>query len=343
MRRLRVLVVTDQKVTIPETIEGLSDKEIAPYKTEYDVISGLENLGHEVRLLCLVEDLGELRETIRSWRPHIVFNLLEGFKGLGINMPYVVGYLELLNQPYTGCNPSGLLIADNKPLMKKILRYHRIPVPDFTVFPRGRAIRLPKRLTFPLIVKSATEHGSVGIAQASVVSSEEKLKERVAFVHETLGTDAVAEQYIDGREIYAAVLGNRRTTVFPLREVRFENLPEGAPRIVTHKTKWDLDYQERVGFRTVAAEDVPPRTERAIKRLCQRAYRILCLTGYARMDVRVTAEGTVYLLEPNPNAELTYGEDFAEAAEAAGLDYETLLQRIIDLGLRYKRDKVIVW
>jgi D-alanine-D-alanine ligase len=343
MKKLRILVVTDRKVEFPETIEGLSDKELAGFKTEWDVVAGLEELGHEPRLLCLLEKLSELREGISEFKPHVVFNLAEGFRGLGINIPYILGYLELMGHHYTGCNPYGLLLADNKPLMKRILRYHRIPVPEFTIAPRGKLIPHLRRMTYPAIVKTTFEHGSIGISQASVVAAEEKLLERVQFVHEQLETDAVIETYIEGRELYVGILGNRRLETFPFRELHFENLPEGAPRIMTHKAKWDLDYQKKIGVKTAHAEGVPEDAVRRIRKLGKRVYRILGLSGYARMDVRLTTSGKIYLLEPNPNAELTYGEDFPEAASAAGLSYEQLLQRIVNLGLRYRKNPIVVW
>ena len=342
-KKVRVLVATHQQVELPESIEGLSDKEIAPWKMEYDVISALEELGHEARLLCMVDELTDLRVSLREWKPHIVFNLLEAFRGLGINIPYVLGYLELLHQPYTGCNPYGFFVADNKTLMKKILRYHRISVPRFAAFPRGRAVKVGHKLTFPVIVKSATEHGSIGISQASIVNSDEKLKERVEFVFDQLETDVVVEEYIEGRELYVGVMGNRRLEAFPLRELQFKNLPEGAPRIMTQKLKSDMDYQEKIGVATEPATDLPDGAEERIHKMCKRVYRTLALSGYARMDVRLTEAGKVYLLEPNPNPELTYGEDFSEAANTKGISYEQLIQRILNLGLRYPSNRLNLW
>ena len=231
--KLRVLVLTHQSVEQPERVKGL-------WKTEHHVISALKRLKHETRLLGNVEEVAAIRTTLFDWKPHITFNLMEEFRGEGIYVPYVLGYLQLMRQPFTGCNPTGLQLADDKVLAKKLLRYHRIPAPDFTFFPRGRAIRRPRRLPFPLIVKSSTEHGSVGIAHASLVTSDEKLTERVEFIHTQHGTDAVAEQYIEGRELYLGIIGNRRLQTFPVWEMRFENLPDNTPRIATERVKWNL-------------------------------------------------------------------------------------------------------
>lgn len=331
----RVLVLTHSEFVVPDDVGRLSYKEIAPWKTEYDVVAALDHLGYERRVLGNIEELAALREQLLGWKPHIVFNLLEEFKGEGYYVPYVLGYLELMRQPFTGCNPSSLLLADNKPMMKKILRYHRIPVPDFAVFPRGRTVRRLKRLPFPLIVKSTTEHGSVGIAQASVVTNDERLVDRVGFVHDQLGTDAIAEEYIDGRELYVGLVGNRRLMTLPVWEISFEKLPDGVPRIATERIKWDVDHQEKLGIKTGVARDLPEGVEDRIRRLGKRVYRLLGLNGYARMDVRLTPEGRVYLLEPNPNPDLAVDEDFAESAQAGGVGYEDLVQRIVSLGLGY--------
>lgn len=331
----RVLVLTHQKYEPPQNIRQLSEKEIAPWKTEYHVISALEKIGHETRTLGGVTDLANIRDVITTWRPHVAFNLMEEFQGEGIYVPYVLGYLELMRVPFTGCNPSGLLMADRKELMKKLLRYHRIPAPDFATFTLGRAVRRPRKLAFPLIVKSATAHGSTGIAQASLVSNDEKLRERVEFVHESLQTDAIAEEYIEGRELYAGVIGNRRLETFPVWEMQFRNLANGAAPIATSKVKWDLAYQKERGIKTAAARSLPDGVADRIAKLCKRVYRILELSGYARMDFRLTEDGRLFLLEPNPNPDLARDEDFAESAKFSGTKYEQLIQRILRLGIRY--------
>lgn len=335
MRPLRVLVLMHEQLVPPDNIEGLSAKEIAPWKSEYDVSAGLTNLGHTVRPLGLSDDLGVLRVAVEQWKPHIAFNLLEEFHGVATYDQHVVAYLELLRKPYTGCNPRGLMLAHDKALAKKILSYHRIRVPDFGVFPIGKAVKRARRLHFPLLVKSVSEEGSVGISQASLVTNDEKLAERVAFIHDQLGTDAIAEEFIEGRELYVGVMGNQRLTTFPIWEMYFDNMPDDAVRIATAKVKWDHEYQKKYGIMTGAARKLPDGAQEHIERICKRVYRLLSLSGYARMDLRLTPEGQVYLLEANPNPNLEYGEDFAESAEKMGVDYESLLSRILGLGLRY--------
>jgi D-alanine-D-alanine ligase len=335
---MRVLLLTHQDVEIPDTVEGLSDQEMSPWKTEYDVLSALEEIGHRTRVLADPTELSTIRGVLKDWRPHLVFNLLEQFRGEDLYAPFVLGWLQLMRVPFTGCNPQSLLLVDNKQMAKKILRYHRIPVPDFAMFPRGTRIRRPARLAYPLIVKSATMHGSVGISQSSVVTDDDALAERVRWIHESLGTEAVAEQYVEGRELYVGMLGNHRLTTLPIWELRFENLAAGARPIATERVKWDTKYQEQRGIDTGPAVDLEPDLARRIDRICRRVYRILGLNGYARMDFRLTADGHLFLLEANPNPDLACDEDFAESAVAAGIPYPAAIRRIVGLARRYHRE-----
>ena len=335
MKTLRIVALMHAELVPPEDVTGY-DVANVEWKTEFDVVSFLRAAGHEVRPLGTGDDLRAIRTGIEEWKPHIAFNLLEHFQGIPIFDQNVVSYLELLRIPYTGCNPRGLMLARDKALSKKLLAYHRIPVPDFTVFPIGRAVRRPKRLAFPLIVKSLTLEGSTGISQASVVDDDAKLEERVRFVHQTNGTDAVVERYIEGRELYVGILGNKRLQVLPVWEMLFTKMPEEARRIATDRVKWSGAYQKKHGIKTAAAKNLPEGAERAIQRMCKRVYRTLGLSGYARIDLRMDEQGRTYVIEANPNPQLAYGEDFAESAERAGISYEALLQRIVTLGLSWR-------
>ncbi len=334
MAKLRVLALMHRDLVPPESIEGLSDEELAPFKTEYDVTATLHNLGHEVRPLGVAGDLVEIRKSIEEWKPHVVFNLLEEFDGEAVFDQHVVSYLELLRQPYTGCGPRGLLLARDKALSKQILTYHRIHTPLFLVVPRGTGVRRPRKLEFPLIVKTLNEEASLGISQASVVDNDERLAERVRFIHERFDTDALVESYIHGRELYVGILGNQRLRTFPVWELLFEKMPEDVPRIATAKVKFDYAYQRKMGIDSREARDLPPGGAEKIQQVCKRIYRHLGLRGYARIDLRLTDDGQLYFLEANPNPQLAFGEDFAEAASAAGLSYDQLIQRLLNLGMR---------
>ncbi len=336
MKKLRVMVLMDEDLVPPESIRGVSDEEMLNWKTEYDVLSTLREMGHRADPLGVSDDLGLVRKTIEENKPHIAFNLLEEFHGVAVFDQHIAAYLELMKLPYTGCNPRGLLLAHDKALSKKILSYHRILTPHFVVFERGRAIKLRKRYPYPLLVKSAIEEASLGISRKSIVHNAQQLRDRVAYVLEELQTDALVEEYIEGRELYVGVVGNRRLQTYPVWEMVFKNLPDDVPNIATRRVKWDAAYQKELGVETQAAEGLSKSEQLAISKLCKRIFRVLSLSGYARMDLRMTSDGRAYVLEANPNPNLSYGEDLAESAAALGTSYEQLLQRILNLGLSYK-------
>ena len=246
-KKLRIIVLVHQDLVPPDSLDDLSDKERLEVKTEYDVISTLKKMGHEVYPIGLYNQLNVIGDALMEHKPHIAFNLLEEFHGYPLYDQHVVSYLELMKQAYTGCNPRGLTLAHDKALTKMILAYHRLQVPNFAVFPMNRKVRRPKRLKFPLLVKSISEEGSVGIAQASIVHDDEKLTQRVEFIHRQNKTAAIAEQYIKGREIYVGVIGNQNIQTYAPWELVMEKLPEGAENIATLKVKWDPAYQEKVG------------------------------------------------------------------------------------------------
>jgi D-alanine-D-alanine ligase len=332
----RVLALVHRHLIPPDPVPEGTDITAAAWRTEYDVITTLKTMGHEVQTLGVHDDLSELRRASTDFKPHIAFNLLEGFDDITIFDQNVVSHLELLKLPYTGCNPRGLLIARDKSLSKKLLSYHRIDVPEFEVFRIGRPVRRPKRLSFPLIVKSLTQEASIGISQASVVETDEKLKERVAFVHESIGTAAIAEQYIEGRELYVGILGNQTIQALPVWELFFTNMPPEARRIATDRVKWSVKYQKKYGIDSGPATELAGQDTEKIQHTCKRAYRALELSGYARIDLRLDDAGTIWVLEANPNPQIAKGEDFAASAEKVGIAYDALLQRIINLGLRWQ-------
>ena len=338
MKRLRVLALMHDYMVPPDDISG-HDLATVKWKTEFDVASTLEDTGHDVRKLGVKDDLGLIRQAIDDFQPHIAFNLMEAFHEVGVFDMNVVSYLELLRLPYTGCNPRGMVLSRDKALSKKLMAYHRIRVPDFTVFKRGLAIKRPRKLKFPVIVKSLTQEASIGISQASVVEDETKLRERVQFIHESIGTDAIAERFIDGRELYVGVAGNERLQVFPIWEINLSKLPDGAHRIATDRVKWNVEYQKKHKIETNAATDLSDTLSEQIQRVSKRVYRALEMSGYARMDFRLDADGNFFVMEANANPQLAFGEDFAQSAERAGISYEELLQRILNFGLRWQPER----
>lgn len=338
MKKLRTLVVVHASLVPPETLEGYSDKQVQEWRTEYDVASTLRVSGHEVRCSGVLDSLTDLRSAIADWKPDIVFNLLEEFDGIVTYDQHVVAFLELLRQPYTGCNPRGLLLSRDKFLCKQLLAFHRIPTPQFTVFRKGARFHVPRRLKYPLFVKSTVEDASLGIAQASVVEDAARLKERVEFVHEQVKSDALVEEFIEGRELYVGVMGNDRLTRLPVWEMVFGSMPDSLAAIATRKVKWDKRYQAKYGITTRAALDLNPAVVARLDKLSRRIYRALGMSGYARMDFRVTADGNVYVLEANANPNLEAEEDFAESARAANCSYPELLEKLMSLGLSYQAE-----
>jgi D-alanine-D-alanine ligase len=340
MRKLRVLVLMHDYLVPPADVSG-HDVETATWRTEYDVLKTLrDDLQHDVHVLGVKDDLAGIRQANDSFKPHIAFNLMEAFHEVGTFDQNVVAYLELLRLPYTGCNPRGMLLARDKALSKKLLHYHRIPAPDFAVVPRGRKTKLSKRMKFPLFVKPLTQESSIGISQASVVADEAKLQERVQFIHDSIATDAIVEEYIEGRELYCGVIGNSRLQIFPAWEMTFANMPDSQHRIATERVKWSKKYQEKMGIDTSQAKELPAGAAELVQHTSRRVYRTLELSGYARIDLRLDAQGRVYVIEANPNPQIARTEDFAASAAAVGLNYPALLQRILTTGMRWEPERL---
>jgi D-alanine-D-alanine ligase len=315
-----------------ELPNGSPDPASEQCKTEFDVNKALIRLGHKVKITGAYDDLAPIRKSIEEWQPDIVFNLLEEFAGNPAFDYYVVSYLEMMNIPYTGCNPRGLLLARDKALSKILLSHHHIKVPDFTVFPKKNIIRKNKRCRYPMIVKSLLEEGSVGISQASLVNKDEQLRQRVKHIHSITHGGAIAEQYIEGRELYVTVLGNTRLKVLPFREIVFNGPENGIIRVATHKVKWDKRFRERWDVQYKFAENIPDLLCKRIVQTCKRAFRILNLNGYARFDLRIQNDD-IYMLEANPNPGIDESEDSTLSAQKSGLDYDMFIQKIINLGL----------
>ena len=271
-----------------------------------------------------------------DFKPHIAFNLVEGFDEVVTFDFNIVAYLELLKVKYTGCNSRGLMIGRDKSLSKKLLTYHRVPVPHFAIVPRGRRLKATKKLGFPLFVKSLTLDASIGISQASVVEDDDKLQERIKFIHEKVGTDALVESFIDGRELYVGIMGNHQLETLPIWELLFTKMPEESRKIATERLKWSLKYQKKHGIVSEEATDLSKELETRIRDVCKRVYRTLMLSGYARIDLRLSDSGAISVIEANPNPQLSRDEDFAESAEKAEIKYPELIQRILNLGMRWE-------
>ena len=337
-KKLKILALFD--AIAPTTIDQDLSAELKTedWKTEANVLKALGDLGHTAEHLAIFDDLDLLRQKLLSFGPDLIFNLADQFKNNRAFDQNIVSFLEMQGLPFTGCGPTGLTLCKHKGISKKVLSYHRIHTPDFVTIARGKRIARPRRLKFPILVKPLKEEASYGISQASFVEADEQFKERVQFIHEKYDNDAIAEEYIEGRELYVSILGNDRLQVFPIRELVFKEVPPDEPKIATYKAKWDEEYRKRWGLQNRFAEGIDPAVAARIEQICKRIYRLLTIDGYARLDLRLTSNNEVYFIEANPNPILAEDEDFAQAALKASLPYPQLIDRIVRLGLNTVRD-----
>jgi len=337
-KKLRILALFD--AIAPVTLDQDLSAELATedWKTEAHVLAALAQLGHTVAHQAIFDDLDVLRQKLAAFQPDVIFNLADQFKNNRAWDQAIVSFLDMQGVPYTGCGSTGLTLCKHKGISKKILGYHRIHVPNFVMLPRGARVARPRRLKFPILVKPLKEEASLGIAQASFVENDEQFRERTAFIHERYAGDVIAEEYIEGRELYVSVMGNLQLRVFPIRELVFREVPPDEPKIATYRAKWDEEYRRKWGLENRFAEGLDPALTARIESACKRIYRLLTIDGYARIDLRLTAAGEVYFIEANPNPILAEDEDFAQSAARAGLAYPQLIERIVRLGLKTVRE-----
>jgi D-alanine-D-alanine ligase len=331
MKKLKVLVLFDSAGSPPDDQDYTEEFKQVDWVAEASVVKTLEKLGHEVRTLGIYDDISLLHKEIEENKPDVVFNLTEVFLGKAFLDKNIPSFLELMEIPYTGCGPVGMMVCNNKALTKTVLTYHRIKVPNFRIFRKGKRVWHPKRLKFPLLIKPLREEASTGISQASFVESSKDLEDRVHFIHDRFDMDALVEEYIEGREIYASILGDGKLRSFPLREMKFSQVPDDGPKLATYKAKWDKKYRQKWGIKNEFPGRLPDGITEKILTICKRAYRALMLDGYARFDLRLTPEGEVFIIEANANPALAPDEDFAISASKAEIGYDKLIQKILNL------------
>lgn len=333
-RKLKVLVLFDVPYSPPNGQDFRDFMRGDEWRDERDVVRTLHKLGHDVDVFGIHDDIAPLVALVQKDRPDVVFNMCESFNADRKHEPNLMALLELLGVPYTGSTPEGLSLCKDKGLTKKVLSFHDVRVPRFAVSSRNRpAKRTPKDFTFPGICKPLSRESSEGIAQASIVRTEDECLDRLRFLHERFDSDAIVEEFIDGRELYVGILGNERLTVLPPTELHFKDLPEGTPRILTYKAKWDGAYRKKYGIDSHAAKNLDKSTLDGINENCRAAYRLLKLRGYARVDLRLSDSGEPVILEVNPNPSIKKNDDFATAARKAGINYDELIDRIVGLAV----------
>ncbi|MBI1884217.1 MAG: ATP-grasp domain-containing protein [Chlamydiae bacterium] len=341
MKKLNVTVLTNATREMapddPKSIEIIKASE----EVEHDITKTLEKCGHHVRVLGIKEDVKNFFNGLLDCKDDIIFNVCESFRNDSMLEMHVAAVLELVGLKYTGCGPTGLLFAQDKGITKKILAYHGIKFPAFAIYPKGKPVEVrPSDLRFPLIVKPLHEDSSIGISGNSLVKNDETLKERVEFVHEKLSQDALVEEYIEGREFYVGVLGFEDAQVLPIIEMDFSNFPKDRPKIASFKAKWDPKYREEKGIKSFFPKDLPGDLISKISEVALTSFKALQLRDYARLDLRVTPDHEVYVLEANPNPYIAEGEDLPEAAAKAGISYSDFLELILDSALKRHRKNI---
>ena len=328
---MKIAVVFD--ALHPEWGDEEYKREVADGKVEeaeYDVARALLAKGHDVTMIGIGDDLSPLLERLAAFGPKVVFNGCEAFRGNARHEYAIAAVLEMHGYAHTGSSPTALLVARNKSLTKKVLAYHGIRVPAFAEFQPGADLVRPSELRFPLIVKPLLEDASVGIAQASVVENDDSLAERVRFIHDKFTQAAIVEELVEGRELYAGLLGNAKLEVLPLVELTFGEAETAEQRIATYKAKWDEEYRKRKKIKNVFAKGLSEQLTAKITEICTTAFHALWLRDYGRVDLRLAHDDEVYVLEVNPNPFLAYENEMADAAEKAGLKYNDFIERIVD-------------
>ena len=301
----------------------------------------LASSGHETTRVCVAGDPSPVIAALRGASPDLVFNVAESFGGKSSLESNVAALLNLLNCRYTGSSPAGLLLAGDKTLTKQMLRFHGIATPEFAMLYRG-ALDSADALRFPVIVKPPQEDASLGITSASVVHDIKQLFERIDGLQRTYQQPVLVEQFIEGREFYVGVIGNAHAEALPPIELDFSGFPADRPRIASWEAKWGDEGggegAEFAGTKSVIATGLDPDLVQRLQQTAVAAFHALRLRDYARVDLRVAADGTAHVIEVNPNCYLESSAEFSQAAAASGLAYDALIARIVELALaRYAR------
>ncbi len=315
-------------------LTGLETKDATSHdEVVGQVAEALRENGHEVSILAVWDDVRELADGLKERKPDLVFNLLESFGDDTSADVAVAGLLNLLGVRYTGGGPGELYLRQDKALAKKVFAFEGILYPHFAVFSQDSDFETGGKLRMPLFVKPLSADASIGIDGDSLVRDTMSLMRRVLDIHDKVNDSALVEEYIEGRELYVGVLGNREPIALPPIEVDFSGLPEGVPRVLGSKAKWSPESIEYKGTRSVLAEDLPDELRARLQKAAVDAARAVRMRDYGRVDLRLTETGEIYVIEVNANCYLEKGSEFAVAAAAAGLSFPALIQKIVDLAL----------
>jgi D-alanine-D-alanine ligase len=298
--------------------------------------AAIEACGHSVQMLPVDDEVAPLVEVLNAAAPDLVFNLAESFGGKSALESNVAALLNLLGLRYTGSSPAGLLLAGDKSLTKKVLSFHGIRTPEFATVFRG-ALDWAGDIAFPLIVKPPQEDASLGIRSNSVVHDLRELFTRIDALQSEFQQPVLVEEFVEGREFYVGVLGNANVRALPVMELDFSGFPAGVPRIASWEAKWGDDGagsgEQFAGTKSIFPVDVAPELATRMQEVAVEAFNALRLRDYARIDLRVTAEEDIFVIEVNPNCYLERESEFARAAAEGGLAYDALIARILELAL----------
>jgi D-alanine-D-alanine ligase len=332
---MKMVVLVDEEA-FPEEDPHLEGKtEEICSQMEFHIAEALRFQGHTVDVVAFTPNLEATIAQLRAAEPDLVFNLTEHVGGDRSKDVHVTALLDLMGIPYTGSGPLGLMLCRDKALCKRLLSHHRVKIPDFAALPVGTT-RLTRKLRYPLIVKPTLEDGSDGISLASLVQTPEELEQRARAIHERMHQSVICEEYIEGREIYVGVIGNKRLTALPARELRFGGNGEGGPRFATAMVKRNDAYRQKWGI-TYTHADLSDQLQERAARVSKQVYRLLHIRDYGRVDLRITEKGEMVFLEANANPDLSLGDEVAESWEKAGGDYQQLVARIAHLAIQRTR------
>ena len=302
--------------------------------TEFHIVKTLRELGHIVSIIGVFDEVEPILQKIKEYKPDVVFNLTEQFRNNRWLDKDIAGLMELLDVPFTGAGSTGLMLTRNKAICKQILSTRRIRVPGFFTVHPGKKVRVPRGVRFPLVVKPLYEDASDGISNASLVKNIDGLTARLLWVHETFNQPAIAEEFIDGREFYVSVIGNKRPKVLPFRELIFDTIENSGPVMATSRVKWNRKYQKKWNIKFGFVKNIDERVAAQVSRVCKKVYRLLNIHDFGRVDIRLTPDNRIYILEANANPDLHYNEDVAESARKVDISYPQLINTILHSALR---------
>lgn len=301
------------------------------------VAAALREGGHEAQIFATHDDAKQLIDGVAANKPDLIFNLMETFGKTQLGAVAVTGLLDVIGVPYTGVGPGEMYLQEDKVLTKKLLAFEKVTFPDFAVFTRDADLEIGGNLRFPMFVKPLRMDASIGINGKSLVRSTKELMSQVATIHK-LKDSALVEEYIDGREFFVSVLGNQKPRALPAIEIDFSGLPEGMPRVLDSRAKWNKRSVEYKGTKAVFPTDLSDELKARLEQVALNVYRALRVRDYGRVDLRMAETGQIYVIEVNASCYLEKSAEFAMAAEKAGLTYVQLVNQIAELAIeRYKQ------